>query len=504
MTVASEASKRVYLCDGATISFAYPFKIWADGDLGVYLFTVADATTVALRLDVDYNVTNAGEESGGDVNLILDVAGPSMFVAAPSSAYKLILIRELPLIQTLDLIASGAFSAEAVEMALDRLTYHIQRLDEQFNRAYVRDMTQTGQVITDPSSLGYTLSRINLSDGYVSGNLDFGGYFIENIVGIKDNDEDTGIFVEYATDEDKVRIYTGGTKRGQFDADGLTLQNGVSVNEFSIDGALAGNSDDAVPTEKAVKTYADALTAVGAAGGILGGTFPNPGADAYIKAALYYEPDNACVLALAGYCNDPATATTFKDSSLYGNDFTITSAPPAGAGKICKLCVDLDGAADTLVITNGNYADFGDCDDISIEFWIKRDDIGVEKELWENLAGIGGCIVNAANKIVATLNVGTGAAVVTSGSAYTSTTDWYHIVMTYSSTDHVLRLYVDGVADGTDDTKSGDVDAAAGDDFYIGSDGGAADWFNGKIDGFRILRRQMSVAEILARCNAFK
>lgn len=37
----------------------------------------------------------------------------------------------------------------------------------------------------------------------------------------------------------------------------LTLLNGTDINEFSTDGTLAGNSDDAVPTEKAVKTYAD-------------------------------------------------------------------------------------------------------------------------------------------------------------------------------------------------------------------------------------------------------
>jgi len=35
----------------------------------------------------------------------------------------------------------------------------------------------------------------------------------------------------------------------------LHLQNGTSINEFSNDTLLAGNSDDAVPTEKAVKTY---------------------------------------------------------------------------------------------------------------------------------------------------------------------------------------------------------------------------------------------------------
>jgi hypothetical protein len=39
--------------------------------------------------------------------------------------------------------------------------------------------------------------------------------------------------------------------------DTLTLLSGVGVNEFSNDTALAGNSDAALPTEKAVKTYVD-------------------------------------------------------------------------------------------------------------------------------------------------------------------------------------------------------------------------------------------------------
>ena len=43
---------------------------------------------------------------------------------------------------------------------------------------------------------------------------------------------------------------------------GSTLQgaSGTTINEFSIDGIMAGNSDDAVPTEKAVKTYVGANT----------------------------------------------------------------------------------------------------------------------------------------------------------------------------------------------------------------------------------------------------
>jgi len=37
----------------------------------------------------------------------------------------------------------------------------------------------------------------------------------------------------------------------------LTLVSGTAINEFSTDGTLSDNSDDAVPTEKAVKTYVD-------------------------------------------------------------------------------------------------------------------------------------------------------------------------------------------------------------------------------------------------------
>jgi len=53
----------------------------------------------------------------------------------------------------------------------------------------------------------------------------------------------------------------GSVERARIDSDGLTLENGTSVDEFSIDGTLAGNSDDVVPTEKAVKTYVDAADA---------------------------------------------------------------------------------------------------------------------------------------------------------------------------------------------------------------------------------------------------
>jgi hypothetical protein len=44
-------------------------------------------------------------------------------------------------------------------------------------------------------------------------------------------------------------VYVGGT---------LQCSSGTSINEFSTDTSLSGNSDNAVPTEKAVKAYVDA------------------------------------------------------------------------------------------------------------------------------------------------------------------------------------------------------------------------------------------------------
>ena len=52
----------------------------------------------------------------------------------------------------------------------------------------------------------------------------------------------------------------GSTTLGTFDINGLTLQTGASVQEFSTDGTLAGNADTVVPTEQAVKTYVDTNT----------------------------------------------------------------------------------------------------------------------------------------------------------------------------------------------------------------------------------------------------
>jgi len=54
----------------------------------------------------------------------------------------------------------------------------------------------------------------------------------------------------------------GSINPSSLDATSITLI--ITVDEFSTDGTLAGDSDSAIPTEKAVKTYVDAQVSGGA------------------------------------------------------------------------------------------------------------------------------------------------------------------------------------------------------------------------------------------------
>ncbi|MDD4909316.1 MAG: tail fiber domain-containing protein [Candidatus Omnitrophica bacterium] len=68
---------------------------------------------------------------------------------------------------------------------------------------------------------------------------------------------DDGTVVRLAASTDTVGIGTA-TPGSTLDVEGtLQLQSGASISEFSTDGTLADDSDTAVPTEKAVKTYVD-------------------------------------------------------------------------------------------------------------------------------------------------------------------------------------------------------------------------------------------------------
>ncbi len=141
MAVSNENNIKRYAGNGSQTVFPYDFKIFAETDLVVLKYTIADGTKVTLALTTDYTVSGIGVDAGGNVTLT---------GAAPSSLYKIIIYRELPLTQTMDLVESASFPAENVEAAHDRSVMIAQQQQEQIDRSIKIDEAQTGVDLTLP------------------------------------------------------------------------------------------------------------------------------------------------------------------------------------------------------------------------------------------------------------------------------------------------------------------------------------------------------------------
>ena len=102
----------------------------------------------------------------------------------------------------------------------------------------------------------------------------------------------------------------------------IQFTSGVSITEFSSDATLAGNSNSAVPTEQAVKTYVDGeIAGVGGGGGGGGNAFGNIVVDTQSTVGADQATDNLTLVA-----GDNISITT--DATADSVTFAFT---PAGA-----------------------------------------------------------------------------------------------------------------------------------------------------------------------------
>jgi len=132
MTVSSSTNKVSYSGNGSLTTFAYTFKIFDEDDLTVIL-RAADGTETTQTITTHYTVTGVGEASGGNV----------VFGTAPASGVTVVIIREQPLTQGLDLVPNDPFPAESLEEALDKLTFMSQKHEEELSRAIKASRTNT-------------------------------------------------------------------------------------------------------------------------------------------------------------------------------------------------------------------------------------------------------------------------------------------------------------------------------------------------------------------------
>ena len=162
MTVSSTTTKNSYSGNGSTHSFAYGFKIFADADLTVIIRSSTGVETVR-TLNTHYIVTNAGNDSGGNVLFKFNTGTSSdaHFSSSdfrPASGETVVIRRNLTLTQGTDYVENDPFPAESHENALDRVTFITQQLQEELDRSFKVSRTNT---ITTPEFATSASDRAN-------------------------------------------------------------------------------------------------------------------------------------------------------------------------------------------------------------------------------------------------------------------------------------------------------------------------------------------------------
>lgn len=126
----------------------------------------------------------------------------------------------------------------------------------------ISQFTSAGITTQPDEDKAYTFGRVKI--GQIPGWSDYAG-----LAHFDRLDQNNYAFAQHANGNTYLNATNGqalsfrinGGYIGQILSTGLQLGAAAIVNEFSTDGTLAGNSDTAVPTEQAVKTYTDSVSA---------------------------------------------------------------------------------------------------------------------------------------------------------------------------------------------------------------------------------------------------
>ena len=156
MSVSSTTTKNSYSGNGSTTAFAYGFKIFADADLQVIIRASTGVETVK-TLTTHYTVSNAGNDSGGNVTF---TSGNT-----PASGQTVVIRRNLALTQSTDYVENDPFPAESHEDGLDRLTFIAQGIQEELDRSFKVSKTNS---ITTPEFVDDASTRASKLLGFSS------------------------------------------------------------------------------------------------------------------------------------------------------------------------------------------------------------------------------------------------------------------------------------------------------------------------------------------------
>lgn len=120
-----------YVGNGAVATFPFPFPIFAETDLTVFLDSAACAD--------GFVVSGAGQSGGGNVT----------FTRPPAVGALVTLARAVPIARTTDFQDGGVFRAGVINEELDRLVCMAQQLREELDRTVRRSPTSVATAALD-------------------------------------------------------------------------------------------------------------------------------------------------------------------------------------------------------------------------------------------------------------------------------------------------------------------------------------------------------------------
>jgi len=142
-----------YIADGVQTSFIFPFPIFENDDLKVYLNDTLQS--------LGFTVLGAGSSAGG--NIVFDVA--------PTSSVVVTLARKIAIKRTTDFQESGEFRSKVINDEMDHLTASLQQVADDQTRSVQMSVTEPADVdVLLPSpQASRSLTWNDTATGFVNG-----------------------------------------------------------------------------------------------------------------------------------------------------------------------------------------------------------------------------------------------------------------------------------------------------------------------------------------------
>ena len=341
MTVATTARRATYAGDGTQTVFPWTFLIIKAAHLRVLIGSAS--AEVELVAGVDYTATGFGNPSGGSVTLAVP----------PSTGATVVLLRELPVIQQLNLRNQGPFLAEVVEAAFDSVVMIAQQIADSSDRALQLAETAAtdtdlrlpapapGQVIAWDSSEPPKLTNLSLGD--LSAVQVFGDWTYDDFAG-------DGLIPSFF-----LRRVPGSLANLDVSVDGLSQ---VPVVDYTVNGQIITFATPPTDGAAILVRYGSAITQT--VGGWIQEHRVAAGGETAIGLTSTYAP-GAGTLAVylnglrlipgVDYTETDATTVTLATPMVAGDDLLVVLGDPLSA-DIVQASQIVDGAVTTPKIAD--------------------------------------------------------------------------------------------------------------------------------------------------------